>query len=166
MKANKKELLYSRITKHGQDLKRLFNLDHTTDPVKLCKKLLRLETKAHRLATNFCNGDIDQIEFDTQGDKILTKVETILNNKKVLLLNGDARGYALKIDDDFIRVNNLSIFRDWGGQSRASPTPMARGSSAKILKRKPDFIKHRRASGKSTGASVDFHAITRKRHDT
>lgn len=121
MKANKKELLYSRITKHGQDLKRLFNLDHTTDPVKLCKKLLRLETKAHRLATNFCNGDIDQIEFDTQGDKILTKVETILNNKKVLLLNGDARGYALKINDDFIRVNNLSIFRDWGGFGIVAP---------------------------------------------
>ncbi len=121
MKANKKELLYSRITKHGQDLKRLFNLDHTTDPVKLCKKLLRLETKAHRLATDYCNGDVDQIEFDTKGDKILKKVETILKDKKHLLLNGDARGYALKIDDDFIRVNNLSIFRDWGGFGIVAP---------------------------------------------
>ena len=121
MKANKKELLYSRITKHGQDLKRLFNLDHTTDPVKLCKKLLRLETKAHRLATDYCNGDVDQIEFDTKGDKILKKVETILKDKKHLLLNGDARGYALKIDDDFIRVNNLSIFRDWGGFGIIAP---------------------------------------------
>ena len=65
MKANKKELLYSRITKHGQDLKRVFNLDPTTDPVKLCKKLLRLENKAHKLATDYCNGDVDQIEFDS-----------------------------------------------------------------------------------------------------
>ena len=84
MKANKKELLYSKITKHGQDLKRVFNLDPTTDPVKLCKKLLRLENKAHRLATDFCNGDVDQIEFDTKGDKILKKVETILKDKKHL----------------------------------------------------------------------------------
>ena len=121
MKAEKKELLYSRITKHGQDLKRVFNLDHTTDPVKLCKKLLRLENKAHRLATDYCNGDVDQIEFDTQGNKILTKVETILKDKKHLLLNGDARGYALKIDDGFIRVNNLSIYRDWGGYGIIAP---------------------------------------------
>jgi len=121
MKANKKELLYSKITKHGQDLKRVFNLDPTTDPVKLCKKLLRLENKAHRLATDFCNGDVDQIEFDTKGDKILKKVETILKDKKHLLLNGDARGYALKIDDDFLRINNLSIFRDWGGFGIVAP---------------------------------------------
>ena len=121
MKANKKELLYSRITKHGQDLKRVFNLDPTTDPVKLCKKLLRLETKAHKLATDFCNGDVDQIEFDTKGDKILKKVETILKDKKHLLLNGDARGYALKIDGDFLRINNLSIFRDWGGFGIVAP---------------------------------------------
>ena len=46
------------------------------------------------------------------------------------------------------------------------PLITAQGSSAKILKRKADLIKHRRASGKSTGASVNFHAITRKRHDT
>ena len=121
MKATKKELLYSRITKHGQDLKRVFNLDPTTDPVKLCKKLLRLENKAHRLATDYCNGDVDQIEFDTKGDKILKKVETILKDKKHLLLNGDARGYALKIDDNFLRINNLSIFREWGGFGIVAP---------------------------------------------
>ena len=121
MKANKKELLYSRITKHGQDLKRVFNLDPTTDPVKLCKKLLRLENKAHRLATDYCNGDVDQIEFDTKGNKILKKVETILKDKKHLLLNGDARGYALKIKDDFLRINNLSIYRDWGGYGIIAP---------------------------------------------
>ena len=121
MKANKKELLYSRITKHGQDLKRVFNLDPTTDPVKLCKKLLRLENKAHKLATDYCNGDVDQIEFDTQGNKILTKVEIILKDKKNLFLNGDARGYALKIKDDFLRINNLSIYRDWGGYGIIAP---------------------------------------------
>ena len=121
MKATKKELLYSRITKHGQDLKRVFNLDPTTDPVKLCKKLLRLENKAHRLATDYCNGEVDQIEFDTKGDKILKKVETILKDKKHLLLNEDARGYALKIDDNFLRINNLSIFRDWGGFGIVAP---------------------------------------------
>ena len=45
---NKKERLYSMITKHGQDLKAVFNLDPNTDPVQLSKRLFRLENKAHR----------------------------------------------------------------------------------------------------------------------
>jgi|TARA_R100001443_G_scaffold27524_2_gene40717 hypothetical protein len=126
---NKKDKLYSRITKHGQDLKAVFNLDQDIDPVKLCKRLLRLETKAHKLAVDFCNGVIDQLEWDKKADQILTKVETILNsptgrgviNKKVLFLNGDARGYALKIDDEYIKNNNFNIHRDWGGYGIIAP---------------------------------------------
>ena len=118
---NKKEILYSRITKHGQDLKAVFNLDQDIDPVKLCKRLFRLENKAHKLALDFCNGEIDQLEWDQKANKILTKVEAILKNKKVLFLNGDARGYALKIDDEYIRNNNLNIHRDWGGYGIVAP---------------------------------------------
>ena len=118
---NKKEILYSRITRHGQNLKAMFNLDRDIDPVKLCKRLLRLETKAHRLAVDFCNGDIDQLEWDKKADQILTKVETILKNKKVLFLNGDARGYALKIDDEYLKNNNFNIHRDWGGYGIIAP---------------------------------------------
>jgi len=118
---NEKELLYSRITRHGQNLKAMFNLDRDIDPVKLCKRLLRLETKAHRLAVDFCNGVIDQLEWDKKADQILTKVETILNNKKVLFLNSDARGYALKIDDEYLKNNNFNIHRDWGGYGIIAP---------------------------------------------
>ena len=117
----KKEILYSRITKHGQDLKAVFNLDQDIDPVKLCKRLFRLENKAHKLAVDFCNGVIDQLEWDKKADQILTKVETILNNKKVLFLNGDARGYALKIDDEYLKNNNFNIHRDWGGYGIIAP---------------------------------------------
>ena len=118
---NKKDKLYSRITKHGQDLKAVFNLDQDIDPVKLCKRLFGLETKAHKLAVDFCNGVIDQLEWDKKADQILTKVETILKNKKVLFLNGDARGYALKIDDEYIKNNNFNIHRDWGGYGIIAP---------------------------------------------
>ena len=118
---NKKEVLYSRITRHGQNLKAMFNLDQNIDPVKLCKRLFRLENKAHKLAVDFCNGVIDQLEWDKKADQILTKVETILKNKKVLFLNGDARGYALKIDDEYIKNNNFNIHRDWGGYGIIAP---------------------------------------------
>ena len=126
---NQKEILYSRITTHGQNLKAMFNLNRDIDPVKLCKRLLRLEKKAHKLAVDFCNGVIDQLEWDQKADQILTKVETILKvptgrgiiNKKVLFLNGDARGYALKIDDEYLKNNNFNIHRDWGGYGIIAP---------------------------------------------
>ena len=118
---NKKEILYSRITKHGQNLKAVFNLNQDIDPVKLCKRLFRLENKAHKLALDFCNGKIDQLEWDQKADKILTKVEAILKNKKVLFLNGDARGYALKIDDEYLKNNNFNIHRDMGGYGIIAP---------------------------------------------
>ena len=113
MNKEQKETLYKNIKKHGDNLKAIFKID--IDSIKLCKMLFRLENKAHQLATDFCNGDINQLEWDTKGDKILAKVETILKDKKNLLLNGDARGYALKIDDKYIRDNNLTIYRDFGG---------------------------------------------------
>jgi hypothetical protein len=121
MKTIDKYIMVQRIKKHGQNLKTVFNLDSETDPIKLCKRLFRLETKAHKLAEDFCNGVIDQLEWDKKADQILTKVETILNNKKVLFLNGDARGYALKIDDEYLKNNNFNIHRDWGGYGIIAP---------------------------------------------
>jgi len=118
---NKKEILYSRITKHGQDLKAAFNLNQDIDPVKLCKRLFRLENKAHKLAVDYCNGDIYADDYGHKTSKILTKVQAILNNKKVVFVNGDARGYALKIDDEYIRNNNFNIHRDWGGYGIIAP---------------------------------------------
>ena len=119
MNKEQKETLYKNIKKHGDNLKAIFKID--IDSIKLCKMLFRLENKAHQLATDFCNGDINQLEWDTKGDKILAKVETILKDKKNLLLNGDARGYALKIDDKYIRDNNLTIYRDFGGYGIIAP---------------------------------------------
>jgi len=123
---NKKEILYSRITKHGQNLKAMFNLNRDIDPVKLCKRLLRLEKKAHKLAVDFCNGVIYADDYDYQVSRILTKVETILNNNylranNIIFMNGDARGYALKIDDEYIKNNNFNIHRDWGGYGIIAP---------------------------------------------
>jgi hypothetical protein len=60
---NKKQIMYNKIQKHGNNLKTIFNLN--TDSVKLCKKLFRLENKAHRLAEDYCNGITDNIESET-----------------------------------------------------------------------------------------------------
>jgi hypothetical protein len=123
---NKKQLMYDRINKHGEDLKRIFKLDPNIDPVKLCKQLFRLENKAHKLAEDYCNGIIYADDYDVQTSQILTKVENILKNNylranNIIFANGDPRGYALKIRSEYVKNNNLDIHRDWGGYGIIAP---------------------------------------------
>ena len=47
-------------------------------------------------------------------NKLLGQLETDLNN-------GDARGYALKIPDNYMRENNIRLFTDWGGNGILAP---------------------------------------------
>ena len=116
-KMNKREKMYQMIQKHGDDLKAIFNINE--DSVELCKKLFRLENKAHRLATDYCNGDFEG-DIENESKKIVDKAKKILKTNEIFF-NRDARGYALKIKDGFIRVNNLSIYRDWGGYGIIAP---------------------------------------------
>ena len=126
---NKKQLMYDRINKHGEDLKRIFKLDPNIDPVKLCKQLFRLENRAHRLAEDGCNGVI--YDTEPQAEKILKKVCKILkidrsidHQYEKIFFNGDPRGYALKFTTRFskyIRSCNINIHQDWGGYGIVAP---------------------------------------------
>ena len=126
---NKKQLIYDRINKHGEDLKRIFKLDPNIDPVKLCKQLFRLENRAHRLAEDGCNGVI--YDTEPQAEKILKKVCKILkidrsidHQYEKIFFNGDPRGYALKFTTRFskyIRSCNINIHQDWGGYGIVAP---------------------------------------------
>jgi len=121
---NAKQRMYMRIEKHGNDLKTIFNLDG--DPIQLSKKIHMIEVKAHRLATDFCNGDngITTETWEPATEKILTALDKVLNFKKQgipVFVSGDARGYALKIDDEYVRKYNLDIYKDWGGYGILAP---------------------------------------------
>ena len=92
-----------------------------TDPVKLCKKLFSLETKAHRLAEQYCNGDIEMEQWEAETDKILNAVNKILDYKDKgisVFANGDARGYTLKIK---AKDTPSYLFKDWGGFGIIAP---------------------------------------------
>ena len=122
MKHTKAQRMYDRIRKHGADLDRIFGLDE--DPVALCKRLRRLETKVHRLAEDYCNGLIESPAYEMQAGQILSKVDKLLHYTAAgvpVLLNGDPRGYALKIEDDYVRTHGLDIYRDWGGYGILAP---------------------------------------------
>jgi len=109
--------MYQNIKKHGDTLKSIFNLD--IDSIELCKKLFRLENKAHKLATDYCNGDFEG-DIDKESEKILSKVAKILNtNTFNMFFNGDARGYALKFFEDFSK--DKTIQKDWGGFGIIAP---------------------------------------------
>jgi hypothetical protein len=120
----KKEAMYKRIEKHGNDLKMLFGVDG--DAIKLCKSLRRLEVKAHRLATDYCNGEngVDSENWDSLCAPILKRVSKILNPENAdveIFVNGDARGYALKILFDDTDCRRHEVFTDWGGFGIVAP---------------------------------------------
>jgi hypothetical protein len=121
---NAKTRMNGRIEKHGADLNRIFNLN--SEPIATAKMLHRFEFKAHQLATDYCNGErgIDSETWEPAADKILDALDKKINFRAQsipVILNGDARGYALKIDDDYTRANNLEIHRDWGGFGILAP---------------------------------------------
>ena len=122
----KRETMYKNIVKHGKDLKRVFNLDSSIDEIELCKKLFRIENKAHSIAEHFCNyGYESEEETEKIIDDILTKVDKLLNFKSQnipVFFNGDCRGFTLKIDSDYMRDNNIyPFYSDWGNFGIIAP---------------------------------------------
>ena len=126
---NKHDKMYAEIEKHGANLNAIFQTDF--DNITLCKKLRRLEVKAHKLATDYCNGEngVDSKNWDAKCEPILKAVRKVLNmtdsykhqSAIPIFINGDARGYALKIRDRYVSDNNLQIHKDWGGYGILAP---------------------------------------------
>ncbi len=121
MKVAEREQMYQDIEQHGKNLNAIFNTG--LDPVALCKKLHKLENMAHRLTTELCNGlsELDTQYAETEIELIKNQVNIILNNPEGFFVNRDPRGYALKINDQYIRDNNLTIYRDYGGYGIIAP---------------------------------------------
>lgn len=108
--STKKQRQNEQINTHGKNLLAIFPRAAESDPVKLCKKLRRLEAKARRICTDYCNGEFDAGEngekLDAALDAILANVNAILGNNPEdlpsavpVFVNRDPRGYALKIED-------------------------------------------------------------------
>ena len=118
MNIDKKNIMYKQIREHGDNLRLIFDID--IDSVELCKKLFRLENKAHKFTTNHCNYGYSDNEFYSFEDEILSKVSEILGcDKNIMFLNGDARGYALKFTTEFSK--DKDIHKDWGGFGIIAP---------------------------------------------
>lgn len=111
--------MYAEILQHGNNLNKIFNTG--IDPVKLCKSLRRLELKANKIATDWCNGVIDTENIDSHVKEVMDKARKILGTVIPIQFNGDARGYALKISDRVMKAENLNLYQDWGGYGIICP---------------------------------------------
>lgn len=83
------------------------------------KALRVLENKANYIATQACNGEIDDQEYDHREIFITSEVKRLFNGKlpKGFFVNGDPRGYALKCEG-----NDKISFTDWGSYQILAPT--------------------------------------------
>lgn len=123
---NKREKMYSEITKHGQNLLTIFPAATEKDPVKLAKKLFRLEVRAHRLTERLCDSipEAEIVAANAELDKIGIRVQQILGiaaDASHIFINHDPRGYALKVNDSWLRDNGHVLYRDWGGYGILAP---------------------------------------------
>lgn len=114
------------IRQHGEQLNAIF---HTgLDPVVLCKKLRRIEGAAHKLAEDCCNYlSMESLEYDKRHGRIADRIAAVLEEtwgeleRHGVFVNLDPRGYALKIDDEYMKDHELKLSRDWGGYGILAP---------------------------------------------
>ncbi len=135
MTTKQKNTMYAEIERHGANLNAIFNtgLDNTL----LSKRLRTLERKLSIIAEWYCNGEMG-VTTDNINEKIeplMNQVYKVLNNgiynddrphqKKIpVFFNSDCRGYALKINDSYVRLleqTGKNIYKDWGGYGIIAP---------------------------------------------
>jgi hypothetical protein len=114
--------MYTNIQQHGNNLITLFRIKNT-HPIELCKKLRALENTTHRAATKFCNGELSEQQWNRASDYVRDQLSNLFGPAwlPIIKINSDPRGYALKIDSDFMRIQSVSLYRDFGGYGILAP---------------------------------------------
>lgn len=98
----------------------------TFEAIKVYKKLCRIEKRVNRLFTADCNGtsNLTEEEEDKRDGKILQSVNKLVKIPGIFL-NGDPRGYSLKIKPETVSELNekhkINIYTDWGGYGILAP---------------------------------------------
>ena len=122
MKTSQKE----NILKHGENLLEIFPNATEQDPLKLCRKLRRIENSTNRSAEDYCNGLISCDQWEHIENNAKTRLQKLLGHAKGLdympvEINDNPRGYALQICEKYIRETKQDIFRDMCGYGILAP---------------------------------------------
>ena len=86
------------------------DLTGRSDTMALYKRLRRLEARLNRLAVAWCNGEIEQEQWETACVKPQAELDKLFSGRTVHL-NGDPRGYTIKVSGN-LPINTPT---DWGG---------------------------------------------------
>ncbi len=87
----------------------------------MLSKILKLEGVANRTAVAYCNGDIDSDEWELSKEDYTEKINDIFGFiPHGFFINGDPRGFTLKIDNEDNFYPN-AIFKDMGGYIHLAP---------------------------------------------
>ena len=108
--------MHERIEKHGRQLLEIFPDADEQDPVKLCKKLRRIEARVDRAACGYANGTTSEAQFEAVADAVYIQLRNLLRSDRVWI-NSDPRGYALKVN----LADGEELHRDWGGYGIIAP---------------------------------------------
>lgn len=138
----KKERRQEQLERHYSALARLADACGVkAEGKKLSVALLQIEKMAHAAAEAYCNGENIRLAFkgripvdcDFNHDEqawekaekaIADQVQSLFGWKLPYLhINGDPRGYALKIDSEKGRelIEQTGLQRDWGGYGLLAP---------------------------------------------
>jgi len=85
----------------------------------LYSKLKHLENQANKICVMDCNGEINKNIADKKLNAIKAKVSALLPELKTIFINGDPRGYSLKIKES--EAKEIGIYQDWGGYGILAP---------------------------------------------
>lgn len=115
-----------RLEQHYSNLQSLYDVcgGGKLNGKKLSLQLFKLEQEATKLTTAQCNGTGSRTAQDKRLNEIQNEVQSRFNGNLIgLFINGDPRGYALKINDEVMRSDyaDLSLDKDWGGYGILSP---------------------------------------------
>lgn len=104
--------MYKGISTHNRKTIQLQNEQkHITELQALGYKystllaLRRVENHMHHIAEESCNGTITDIQYDAEVQRAIDNVRRLFGGilPRGFFVNGDARGYALKLDDDVVK---------------------------------------------------------------
>ena len=85
---------------------------------KIYSTLRRIETKANRIMCMQCNGDMTEEQGEKHDAAIKKAVIKLIGDVPGFFLNGDPRGYTLKIKAENRPAN---LYSDWGGYGILAP---------------------------------------------
>lgn len=105
---------------HLKVIRKLAKVENDYEASQIFDKLRTIEVIASMNATKYCNGDIESDEYEKCVLNATKDVDKALGCQiKGFIVNGDPRGYALKINDN--QAKKLGIYRDMGGYGILAP---------------------------------------------